>query len=59
MTIWSGWIKSRASSDFERTGLAEAFLQLFVNSLYASLSTSTRVRFRSRATERPIVPTPE
>ena len=60
MTVSSGEIKERASSDFERTGVAVfIFAQFFSSSEKASLFDSTRVRDLSEATERPIEPTPE
>ena len=58
MTVSSGSIYLRASSDFARTGFAVVPLQLFFSSSKAAPLTSTRVRSLSPATERPIVPTP-
>lgn len=57
MTVWLGSMKERQSSDLARKAFARepAF---FANSAKAALLDSTRVRCRSEATERPIVPTP-
>ena len=61
MTVCSGEIYERASSDFAWTGRAFVlFSQFFSSSLNASLFVSTNVRLLdSSATERPMVPTPE